>query len=318
MSKRVGPTNWYTDQIFKNTEPLDILFVGSSRMMSAIDHTTLRQEIGTSRAHFTSATLAALFNADDLSYTFLKDFFARRKARLVVLNYPDPRFPQTDSNPSEKYIRSLDSGDPGLDLARPTLFATSYSEMALIAPRLWVASIVPPGPIVKGVYNFMSDTADPERTHGTLALDWGYSKREIGGPYAPFVRSDLPTRPLPAIVIRPGAPLPPEVALIDAPLTPIEAAYLPAIKALCEKNGAVLVLMKQPFAERQDPKIIELSRQIIALGIPIVATSRERLFGDTPKAEVVKFYHNYFHLNSNGARRDAQAFAPALSEFLRQ
>ena len=318
MSKRVGPTNWPVTQIFEKTEPLDIFFVGSSRMLSTIDHATLQREMGTSSTPLASATLAAYFQANDLEYTLLKDFFARRKAKLVVVEYPDPEFPQVDSNPAEKYIRSLDPSDPGLDLRKPALAARSYSEMALIAPRLWVATIVPPGPIVTGFYNFMSDAGNLERTHGTVAPNWGYSERKIGGPHDPFVVGDLPDPPLPAILIRPNAPLPPEVALIDTPLTPIEAAYLPAIKALCEKNGAQLVLLKQPFADHQDPRVIRVSRQVIALGIPIVAATRDRMFGNASKDKIREYYYNYFHLNSNGARRTAQAYAPALRELLQR
>jgi len=36
--------------------------------------------------------------------------------------------------------------------------------------------------------------------------------------------------------------------LTDRPFTSIESAYLPAIKALCERNGAVLAFMQLPMA----------------------------------------------------------------------
>ena len=317
MSKRTGPTTWYSDQIFAKTEPLDILFLGSSRILTAIDHATLQRTMATSGSHVTSATLAADFNAHDLAYSFLKDFFAHRKARLVVIEYPDPEFPQTDSNPAEKYIRPVDLSDPGLDLARPVVAARSYAEMALIAPRLWVGWAAHPGRIVKGAFNFMSDTTQLEDTRGAVTPDWGYSALKVGGPRAPFVKGDLPDPPLAAIVIRPGAPLPPDVVLTDWPLTPMEAAYLSATKALCEKNGAILVLMKQPFAEHQDARVMEVSRQVMALGIPIVATSRARMFDHASAQQIKSNYYNYFHLNSNGARRDAQAYAPAFAELLR-
>jgi hypothetical protein len=318
MSKRVGPTNWYANQILRKREPLDIVFLGSSRILSAIDHAALQRQMAAAGAHPATATLAADFNANDLTYTFLKDFFAHRKARLVVIAYPDPEFPETDSNPAEKYIRSVDPRDPALDVGRPGLAASSYAEMALIGSRLLVASVIPPGPIVKGQYNFMSDAAALEDTRGTMAPDWGYSKSKVGGTRAPFVKSVLWDPPQPAIVIRPNAPLPPEVALTDAPLTPLEAAYLPAIKALCERNGAVLALLKQPFAEHQDPRVIAVSRQVVALGIPIIATSRQRMYGEATVDQIRTQYYNYFHQNSNGARRAAQAYAPALGELLGQ
>ena len=124
MSKRVGPTDWHANQILKETEPLDILFLGSSRMLAAVDHAALQQELEKRGLHVTTATIGAEFNAVDLSYLFLRDFFARRKARLVVVQAPELEFPQTDSNPSVKYIHTLRPDDPGLDLSRPTLAAT--------------------------------------------------------------------------------------------------------------------------------------------------------------------------------------------------
>ena len=99
MSKRVGPSDWHMSQILKETAPLDILFVGNSRMLSAIDHTALGEEVRIAEAPLRSATIAANFNGYDLVYTFLTDFFAHRRARLIVTNYPD--FPQTESNPAK-------------------------------------------------------------------------------------------------------------------------------------------------------------------------------------------------------------------------
>ena len=99
-------------------------------------------------------------------------------------------------------------------------------------------------------------------------------------------------------------------------LTPIESAYLPAIKALCEKHNAVLALMKLPMADSQGP--IEISRQVLALGIPIVAASLESMFGDIPTERIKENYSNHIHFNANGARRSAEAYGPALQALLQR
>ena len=110
MSKRVGPSDWHTEQVLKETGPLDILVLGNSRMLVAIDHAALREYVQTPDGPLKSETIAARFNGYDLSYTFLKDFFIHRRARLVIINYPD--IPQIDSHPGEKYIRTLGQPDP--------------------------------------------------------------------------------------------------------------------------------------------------------------------------------------------------------------
>jgi hypothetical protein len=313
MSKRVGPSDWHENQILKETGPLDILFLGNSRMTSAIDHAVLRNEIPTSGSPLKSETIGANFNGYDLTYTFLADFFTHRHARLVVINYPD--FPQVDNNPGEKYIRRLGQPDPGLGVKSFGLALTNYAEMALIGPRLALASVIHPGPLTRQGYRTMEDFPDFEQTRGSYAPDEGYQEGR-GSPRAAFVRYDAPDKPDPAITIASGAPLPPGVMLTDRGLTPIESAYLPAIKALCEKNGAILAIMKLPMADSDES--MKISSQVLALGIPIVAASSKSMFGDIPIERRKYNYSTYIHFNSNGARRSAEVFGPALQALLQQ
>jgi hypothetical protein len=313
MSKRVGPSDWHTKQILRETGPLDILFVGNSRILTAIDHTVLRDEVHTPGAPLKSETVAANFNGYDMIYTFLTDFFAHRHARLVVINYPD--FPQVDNNPAEKYIRRLGQPDPGLELSSPGLAVTNYAEMALIGPRLALASIIRPGSITREGYRAMESLADLEQKQGSFVPDAGYQENK-SSPREAFVRYDSPHSPQPAVTIRPGASIPPGMVVTDTALTPIEAAYLPAIKALCEKNGAALAIMMLPMANSEGP--MEISRQVLALGIPIMAASLESMFGDIPSERIKENYFDHIHFNANGGRRSAAVYGPALGALLQQ
>jgi hypothetical protein len=106
------------------------------------------------------------------------------------------------------------------------------------------------------------------------------------------------------------------MALTDRMLTPIESAYLPAIKTLCEKNGAALVLMMLPMADSKEP--MKISSQVLALGIPIIAASPQSMFGNIPTEQKKYNYSTYIHFNSNGARRSAEVFGPTLQALLRK
>jgi hypothetical protein len=313
MSKRVGPSDWHRDQVLKETGPLDILILGNSRMLMAINHDALREDVKGPGEPLKSETIAARFNGYDLSYTFLRDFFLHRHARLVVLNYPD--IPQIDNHPGEKYIRALGQPDPGLDIKTPGLAVIDYAEMALIGPRLALSSIIRPGSLTRQGYRTMEDFPDFERTRGSYIPDEGYQESKTS-PREAFVRYDSPNKPVPAIIISPGAPLPPGVISTDRPLTPIESAYLPAIKALCEKNGAVLAFMRLPMANSQGP--IEISSQVLALGVPIIAASSKMMFGNISAEDIKENYYDHLHFNSNGSRRSAQVFGPALQALLQQ
>jgi len=313
MSKRVGPSDWHTNQVLRETAPLDILVLGNSRMLMAINHATLRENVHGPDGPLKSETIAARFNGYDLSYTFLRDFFVHRHARLVVINYPD--IPQIDNHPGEKYIRALGEPDPGLDIKTPSLAITDYAEMALIGPRLALASVIRPGSLTRQGYRTMEDFPDFERTRGSWTPDEGYEESKTS-PREPFVQYDSPNKPQPAIIIRRGEPLPAGVVLTDRALTPIESAYLPAIKALCEKNGAVLAFMQLPMANSEGP--VEISRQVLALGAPIIAASSEMMFGNISAERIKENYYDHLHFNSNGSRRSAQVFGPALQALLQQ
>jgi hypothetical protein len=315
MSKRTGPSDWHANQLFRETAPLDILFLGNSRMTTAVDHAALHQEMLMRGVQVNSATIGANWSGYDLIYTFLTDYFARRRARLIVINYPEPA--QTDSHPAEKYVRRLGLIDPGMDIRKPVFAATNYGEMSLVGFRLALASIIRPGPVeLKGYRSMESFPDDLGKTRGSWLEKLGYQSETV--PRMPYVSSVLPGNPPGAIIIRAHAPSSAEVTFANKPLTPIESAYLPAIKALCEKNGAVLTLMFEPRANAPDRKAIEVSRQAVALGIPIMAASLERMFGDAPTERIREHYTNDPHFNANGARQSAKAYAAALQSLLEQ
>ena len=100
----------------------------------------------------------------------------------------------------------------------------------------------------------MEDFPDFERTRGSYTPDEGYQENKTS-PRAPFAHYDSPDKPQPAIIISPGASLPAGVVLTDRPLTPIESAYLPAIRTLCEKNGAILAFMMLPMATQRRARL---------------------------------------------------------------
>jgi hypothetical protein len=313
MSKRVGPSDWHTNQVLKETRPLDILVLGNSRMLMAMNHAALREDVQAPDGPLKSETIAARFNGYDLSYTFLRDFFIHRRARLVVINYPD--IPQVDNHPGDKYIRTLEQPDPGLSSSAPALAITDYAEMAMIGPRLALASIIRPGTTTRNGYRTAEDFPDYDSTRGSYTPDLGYQDTKTS-PREPFVKFDSPDKPQTAITISPGAPLPPGVVVIDRPLTPIESAYLPAIKALCQRNGAILALMRIPMANTQGP--MEISKQALALGVPIIAASSEMMFGNISAEQIKENYYDHLHFNSNGSRRSAEVFGPALQALLQQ
>ena len=71
-----------------------------------------------------------------------------------------------------------------------------------------------------------------------------------------------------------------------------------------------------PMAASQGP--IEISSQVLALGVPIIAASTESMFGNIPMERVKENYFDHLHFNSNGARRSAQVYGPAFQMLLHE
>jgi hypothetical protein len=312
MSKRTGPSDWHAKQLTAEWEPLDIVFMGNSRIETAVDHDALQRVMALRGENIRSATIAVDWDGYDLVYTFLSDFFVRRRARLVVVHYPE--FSQAGAHPAQKYVRKLWPADPGLDPRSAAFSTTNYGEMALIGMRLVLAALIPPRAIDLAAYRSMEDF-HLDAARGSHLLRRGYSADRTL-PYAPFVRSVVPGNPPGAELINPDAPLPEDVIVTDAPLSPIESAYLPALKALCEKNGAELVIMRLPLASAPDRKVVEVSRAVLSLGVPIMVASLNRMFGDVPELRIQEQYYDARHFNFNGMQQSADAYAPALQTLL--
>jgi len=314
MSKRIGPSDWHAAQVFDDTAPIDILVMGNSRMTTALDHDVLMQVAAERGRPIRSLTLGANHHGYDLAYQTLKDLLPRRKVGLVVVNYPD--WPQKDSNPGMKYINRPDATDADLARAHPGIFLRDWGEMALVAPRLAINAIITPGPVNISLYptaqNLPSDLFE---SHGSWLFRRGFKQK--GAPeHKPFVDryADDGTGGTVA-VLKSGAPVPPDVRLLDQPLSAMDAFYLAAIDALCRSHGTRLAMMGLPLANAE-PGTVAVSRQAMETGIPILAASIEGMFGTVPRDHFQDSYYNNSHFNAAGADRAATVFADSLLSLL--
>jgi hypothetical protein len=309
MSKRLGPTDWHAEQIFADTTELDILFLGSSRMLAGFDHVVLDAALSTDGGPPKTATIATDYANSDLNFLILTDFFARRKAKLVVLSFPEP--PQAFSHPGAKYIRRFDLRDPAISMRTPSVAISNFAEAALISPRLLVAALIPPKPIKA------AEDTQLSLNHGTRMMDVGF-KNKPGEPDVPFVAPDAYPEEPKAELIEAGSPLPKWISTFEEHLSNIEAAYLPAIRSLCEKHGAKLAFVRFPMADLSERSGIKISREGLNAGLPLIAADLDMLFGDKMSLNAIKrFYRDKAHFNRVGTGVAARGFAPALKELWR-
>ena len=316
-SRRTGPSDWLTKVALEDKSDLDILFVGGSDILTNIDHNVLASEFKKSGVNLKSASVGMTWANTDFTFFYLKDLFKNRKVKVVVLPLHNG---QGFSHSATKFIHRFDSSDPELRFRAWRIALTNYAEMSLISLRLMTAGLFAPGKQTLVGYQFWRDVGEQEeKNQGTWLARVDYSTvptvemsriKENGFVDAPIIS------PVEGYVVtRYGEKLPSDVSTSSDALGSFESTYYVAIKELCERNNAVLLLMNQPipFREQESVTIPEAS---LRLGIPILTAPIRALFGDRKSEEIKKYFYNDGHFNANGAKQNAYAVARTLLPFV--
>ena len=316
-SRRTGPSDWLTRVALEDKSDLDILFVGGSDILTNIDHTVLAGEFKNSGVNLKSASVGMTWANTDFAFFYLKDLFKNRKVKVVVIPFHNG---QGFSHSATKFIHRFDSADPELRLRAWKIALTNYAEMSLISLRLIAAGLFAPGKQTLDGFKFWKDVGEQEeKNQGTWLARVDYSTiptvemariKENG-----FVDASIISPIEGYSVAHYGEKLPPEVSTNSESLGLYESTYYVAIKELCERNNAVLLLMNQPILWR-DLDSVTIPEASLRLGIPILTAPIRALFGDSKPEEIKKYFYNDGHFNANGAKQNAFAVARTLLPFV--
>lgn len=93
-----GHGTWIHHRIFKNTKPVDVAFIGSSRSIHSIMDEVVEKELGDTSLHV--ATLGYCRLGRNMSYLLLKDLLRHKQPKMLVLevrededHFSHPMFP---------------------------------------------------------------------------------------------------------------------------------------------------------------------------------------------------------------------------------
>ena len=205
----------------------------------------------------------------------------------------------------------------GSSCASRDFAATDYAEMALVAPRLAVAEIFPPGrQTLEGFHWWREVGEQQEKNRGTWLARADYSSAGLGPENPNFKDAPIISPVEGYSVVRHGEALPSWVHLSGDRLGVIEEAYLPAIKSLCDRNNAILLLLRQPMFFADEQAGVTIPAAFLSLGIPILVAPLKGLFADSNNDVVKMYYYNGSHLNANGARQNSFSLTPVLMAFV--
>jgi len=293
----LGPLPAMERQIFQEHGDIDVLVVGDSLLLQAIDvprlQAALSGDLGRPARVFSFCTNWAGL---DRHFVLLQDLLARRRVRMVVFDMPTPARPFEDKLHVQSHFWLRLGDDP--DLFRGLSLrdrAAVYSVLVLGAPRQILSRLRP-------------DRIDPSQTDPALLT--GVEDR-YGFNGAPFVA--LPPRD-------------PAVSALDSrtgwagfrftgpPLGSLQRHYAERIAGLLRQYRVRGVIVHVPiYSERHGTTVDERECWPEALdpALTLVGVQPGGLFQGLGEEQIQHYYYNE-HFNQNGKRLFTQVLLPTL------
>jgi len=293
-----GSVAFFKHTLYEEVQNADVLFVGASLIRQGI----LAHQLETSLGHALGRKIRVRVLAPDHSgmdqeFFLIRDYLAKHKPGLLVLNQETPSDLRNDPHPNAHWF--IRSGElPGHKNELPLLARVQlYGETVLGAPRQLLNKVRP---------NLIGD----QEFHD------GEIIRNSDSTAASLVLSGVPR----AQALEESSPLfeyTPATAGASYQLAPYELYFMRRIAELVKSSGTKLVLMHVPPGEELGKtKVPELKRwsEIFGPGIRNIAMPCADLF----RAVDSKLFYQRdgHHLNELGAARWTAAVTPAIQSLL--
>jgi hypothetical protein len=299
MSGRGGNFAAIERELFDRSGDVEMLFVGSSVIWAGIDtpqvDTALRARHGEQGR---ALTLACNWRSEDMTYVLLRDFFARRRAKNVVVSM---RVYEQSDDPHPYSQRFMIVGDDPVMVA-----GLSFAQRA----RLYAAAVMGSPRHILGLLR--PNLIEPpdvleEQLRGASMARLGFQ----GAAYQP-------SRPMPPVLapddlVYSGRTRQ-RFSFRKQPLGSYQLHFVRRVQALAKEHGAKLVLLHvTTWEERADTTVVERMPWPAVLGedVPLIGVPGATLFAGMNDDEIKTLYYDS-HLNANGATYFTAAIMPAL------
>ena len=312
-----GPFPWIRNQIFEETNDIDIVFMGSSQMFNAINtpyvQAHLTEKLGRPAVVRTIAWGGAGY---DGLYFIAQDLLAHRKVRLLVF-YDENPAPGFRNSSSTAWFRFGENAAAlcGLPLPEQGLL---YFSAVVGMPRNLLSLLRPnlPAPLVTDKPNYwtlIANAPNPATQLGCLLAKLGFApnRMAVTEPFELFAPVTT-ARPTDVICYSPDTKT--NFKFSSAPLPAWQIHFARQFAALLREHDVRPVMLYLPrLAEVRAPFIAErafwpdILDSATLLGIPPA-----KLFGSLTDAEVHKIYADSHHFNLNGQDYFTRLVTPTL------
>ena len=318
-----APYAWLQQQIFEETNDIDIAFVGTSKLLYGIDtpqvQAKLTEHLGRPAVVRSLCWSGAGFDAQ---YVYIRDLLARRRVKLMVMYDELPRHRISEVTPH--WFRY---GDDAYILPElPVKLRLVYYFGAVVGmPNNLVQRFSPnlgmaPAEVFSNYYRLNCRSPYPGTRLGSLATQVGYDPH-IGMPVmlkSPFVPYTPPVSPGPgAVEIYPG-PGATNFVFSHDPVPEYQTVFARRFALEVKDHGCRLVVLHVPDLTepggRRAAAMLE-SRcwpDFFGMDVRVVGIPPERLFAGLSDREIERLYCDDLHFNENGQRYFTWVVIPAL------
>jgi hypothetical protein len=314
-----GPYPWIRNQIFEETNDIDIAIMGSSHIWNAINtpylQAKLTEKLGRPAVVRTICWGGAGY---DGIYLITQDLLDHRRVRLLVF-YDENPGPGSHTAALPAFFRFADNAAalPGLALPEKALY---YFAALVGMPRNLLAQLSPilPAPLVTDQPNYWTLTANapnPATNLGCLTVRKGFAPDPLTTP-APFEPFTPQTAALPTDAVVFTANTKTNFEFSAAPLPGWQIHFARQFAALLQAHDVRAAMLYLPaLAEARSPVIAEradwpsILNNATLLGIPPA-----KLFGGLTDAELRQIYGDPVHFNANGQIYYTKLMTPVLNE----
>jgi hypothetical protein len=311
-----GPYAHIQHQVFEEKAPLDVAFVGSSFMWSAIDAPYFQAELTRSIGRSANVTvLASVWPGLDRDYAILRDLLSQRQVGLVVLQFP-PRLLPTEDPAIE--VNTV-SDQPHLQAFRLYRF-DEFGEIGSGLPLHQRASLY--AGAVLGLPRHLLTLARPNfTTPSAVSATLGARFEDRGYYGAPFSRFS----PNPPVVPAREQVLSEQTrsgfAFHDESVPAYQMHFIKLIANLLAEYDVPAVVLHIPTASELGADVVQERMnwiEVTGMDASLVGIAPGRLFGDLSREETLRLFASD-HLNTNGASYFTQTVTPSLiAEFARR
>jgi hypothetical protein len=313
-----GPYPWIRNQIFEETNAIDIAFMGSSHLFNAINTPQVQAELSKKLGRPAVVRTIAWGGAGyDGLYFITQDLLAHRRVRMIVFYDEDPGIGFRNSA-SVSWFRWADNAAAlaGLPLNEQALF---YFAAIVGMPRNLLCELRPnlPAPLITNKKNYWETIAaapNPVTQLGALSYGKGFAPTPMtaAAPFEKFIPDNGAT---PAEVAIWSPETKTNFAFATAKVPDWQVHFARRLGTLFRNHDVQPVMLHLPvLAEARATVLAERTNwtKIFGGDCKLMGIPPVKMFGGLTDGEVRKLFADPVHLNRNGQEYFTRIIAPSL------